>query len=659
MLYIAGTQSAITPSTAAFRNRNLPGLTIAKLSSIGVLSKPRETQIAYDGYVRNIEAFVYATIVKKKVLVNAPHFPIPKDYVPTVPIPLPRVIFRLATKPTPTQVEKMKNKLSNEGIEVVQLGKGDACYTLTKPSWSTIVNILGKGAMPMCARIDGYAQVESILPILQVYQFIDGFLATNTYPYRKSDYGPSMVYNKSPWKSAMEIRAHNALYRHGFGVGGKFQKLDAGTTIATNRSIDEHETADLTPFCDTMVGSSSSVFVAKPSPLPSSTCWGPPNSVPNLDGIAFPYFDGMLAPDTGALRDLIGRLVFRNLGDEKRDSRDAYKTLRSVVGMVASTPQGVLLGHILTGIDLALTSQTQLYLLFDGSVYLGFCLLGSEFSVFIHGKWHDPLPAKELKVELLKFQTSDSALESLVEKLSLCSDTGGESLMVSKSDIKTPIGLCQVLSRVAVDSVDEESGVIGDISDLLARLSLPVDYKAFSAKNILWGIEQLTTARDDDLPDDLPVYVPSRNWNDIGEKDYLILASFGPKSFSFRNQKGTEFIVPRADEEYEPFSAVDEKGVFKYKGLIVMEKAIREAVKDWRNFVGNATLRMDFEERSAGVRNHIFKDDDKEKIWNALKSARAAGHVGIGEESAVKRGKKRAFAEISSGKDVDLDLLFD
>jgi hypothetical protein len=657
MIYISGTQSATTPSTAAFRNRNLPGLTIGKLSSIGVLAKPFENQLAYDGYIRNIEAFVYATIVKKKVTVNANHFPIPRDYIPTVPIPIPQTIFRLATKATPAQIEKMKAKFAGEDLESVQLGKGDMCYTITKPSFSTVMNILPRVAMPECARIDNYAQVKAVRCVLQLYQFVDGFLATNTYPYRKSDYNLEKGNRISPWAKTLEIRAYENIYRDGYGEKSKYQKIGLGKAVPKGRKIDDLELEDLTPNIDAVVGSTSTVLVAKPSPLPSSTCWGPPNSVPNLGGLTFPYFNGMLAPDVVAFRDLVSKLIFRNLGDEKTDCREAYRVFRQAIGMVASTPQAILLSHVLCGIDLALQAQAQLYLLFDGLVYLGFCLLGSEFEVFIHGKWYSPLSAEDLKVELLEFQTSDAALEALVEQLSLCSDANNESMMISKSDITTPRGLCNVLSQVAVDSVDKDSGVIDKISGLLARLSLPTNYKTMSAKNVVWGIEQLTTKQGDDLPDDLPIYVPSTNWNDIGERDYQVLGSFGPKSFSLRNAKGREFVVPDPAEQFEPFNALDEKGVLKYKGLIVMEKAIREALKDWRSFVGDATLRMDFEERAAGVRNHIFKDDDKDAIWSILKDAKAGGHLGVGE-SSVKRGKKRAFDDTSMAKDIDLDLLF-
>jgi hypothetical protein len=407
------------------------------------------------------------------------------------------------------------------------------------------------------------------------------------------------------------------------------------------RRIDDEELQDLTPHITCSVPGQDIVAVAKPSPKPSSTSFGSPSSVPNVGGLLFPYFPGMLRGDTVALRDLCGRLMFRNFSGS--DARSAWKEVRGILGTFANTESGVKTQHILLGASLALDTQTQLYLLFDRGEYMGFCLLGVEFDIMASGRWHPALSAEELRKELNTMVTHEGALENLCAKLKRMKMIDGEDMMFEEDETSTQAGLAMVLSRVD----DRKEDDARELSDLLAKLQFPTSFKTFSPDNIAWAVKELTTNIDTPFDTSIPIWLPLEKWRSIGSKEFLVFASFGSRSFSFRNSKGTEINVPK-DSEPDAFAVRGEDGKLKWDKLVVVEKATRECVVDWATLKSKRSIRMDYKERALGSRNHVFRDKNIETIWSSLKVAANADLLGSGEDAsnlAVKRTAAVAFGE--------------
>jgi hypothetical protein len=641
MIYITGNSSGSAPSTTAFASRGLTSYTQSQVSKVPLLGKPTQNQLAFSGYKDNIEAFLYATSIKKKVLVSAGHFPIPEDYRPSIPLPLPATVFKLARKPNAEQLKRLKDGLDKFGLGEVQLGKGDPSFTITAPTYKHLANTLPPLCQPRTGNVTGYSQLDSATTFLRVYQCIDLFCAVNTYSYKKgTDTGVDKQDNGG-LHTVAEFRNQTQFWREGYG--SKALKASVTQDVTERRRIGDDEEEDLTPHRSATTSMESGVYVAKPSPKPSSTSWGSPSEVPFKSGLLFPYFKGMLSPDSAQIREIVGRHFFRNLGSQKVNEKDAYKAFRTAIGDVATSDAGIILTHVLTGIDLALNTQTQLYLIFDDEVYLGFALLGEEFNVFCNGVWTAPLAAEELRDELQTLQTHDKTLDDLFARLRMCVDESGDVLTFEEDEARTMSGLADILAKM---KVREEQDDVREVSQILSRLSFPASFKTFRPANLIWAIESLTLQKDQPFPNDVPFYIPPIGWKGIGEKEYKVLASFGPRGPSFRNStRGVELNIAKHGED-DVFERRDEKGALVYDKFIVGEKVVIEAVKDWKEMVGKRSMRMEFVERQAGSRNHVFKGDNHRVIWDTLKAASQAGHFDRGDyrpDVAPKRSFAVAF----------------
>jgi len=628
-------------------------MTVGRLSQLHIFSKPYEPQFAYGGYKSNIEAFVAATIRKEKLLTNQAEYPFPASFIPTVPLPLPQVICKLKSNLSTAQATKIVETWRSEGMGSIDIGKGGPAFEIMEPSWKTAFIGLPALANSNCSRVDKRAQVEDLQLLRPVYQFIDGFLATNTYPYKKADYGfEERSRSKDEYLGRrVELRAEDNYYRDGFGET-KLRKVSLGSSTGIERRVDDLELRDLTPHIESQRFIGNTVFVAKPSPLPSSTSWGAPASVPNLGGLVFPYFPGMLLYDLPGTRDLIGRLIFRNLGTSEILAKEAYVSLRSSLGSTMNTPQGLILGHVLKGIDLALDAQAQLYLLFDKKAYLGFCLLGDEFRVWAHGHWRDARSRDELREDLKEVTTSDQAIGELVVMLKGMSRSIETSAVekIESADILAGGKLLGILGMLeSADEVSDEQR--SAIISLLGRCNLPSKYRAITAQNLKWAIEELTVRIDTPISDEESIYVPATGWEEANSKIYKVLASFGPRSFSMRNSIGEEIaLLGKNDPNIKSYKFIQvfEKDKERYP-VIVYTKTIKEAVKDWKTIVSSGRVKMDFVERAGGIRGSKFWGLDKGAILSAFSDAIVAKKLVKEVASEKVLGKRKAEPAVKEG----------
>lgn len=653
LIYLCADASATNTITKEFKIKGLSNLTVGRLSQLHIFSKPYQPQFAYGGYKSNIEAFVAATILKKKLLTNQAEYPLLDDYIPTVPLPLPQVICKLKSSLTSAQTTKILERWRNEGMSSIDIGKGGPAFEILEPSWRVAFRGLKELANPQCARVDKRAQVEDLQLLKPIYQFIDGFLATNTYPYKSVDYqfGDASRRQSLYLGRNLEVRSEDNAYREGFGEG-KLRKVALGDITGGRRKIDSAEDQDITPHIESIQYIGNTVFVAKPSPLPSSTSWGAPANVPNVGGLVFPYFAGMLQYDLPGTRDLIGRLIFRNLGNHEKTSREAYTALRSSLGSTMNTPQGLILGHVLKGIDLALDAQAQLYLLFDQKLYLGFCLLGEEFRVWAHGGWKDARTKEQLRDDLREVTTSDQAIDELLALLKGMNVSIETAFLdnLKREDIMIGGKLLAALGGLE-EAEKVEDDVRAKIVSLIGRCNLPAKYRSITANNLSWAIEELTLRLDEPISDEESIYVPSTDWEQSNSKVYKVLASFGPRSFSMRNSIGEEItLMNQKDSNIKSYKFIQmltkEKEAFPF---IVYTKAIRECVKDWKQVVRNGKVKMDFIERAGGIRGSKFFSDEKGKILKSFSDAIIAKKLIIEGPSETVLGKRKERQAVTEG----------
>jgi hypothetical protein len=643
MIYIAAEITGKAPQTQAFSNKGLSGLTQSRVSDVILFGKPTYNQVAFSGYKGSIEAFLLSTASRVKVSTKVDHFPIPVGYPTTVPLQFPPIIFKLAKQASAEFIRNLLEGWERFGVKQVDIGKGSQVFTMERPSLEVVRDKVAGISLARGPTVAGYAQVEAAVDAIRIYQCVDLFLATNTYYYKKEDdevMSTTSSEGTSELGKVMELRSDSNYWRPGFSTGSVAKEWSSERT-----RISALEPVDLTPQKVYATPVPNSVLVAKPSPKPASTSFGPPSAVPSHPGLLFPYFAGMLAPDAAGLRELFVNHFFRNLGSSTVSAKQAFLTFRSVISTFAHTPQGTMITHVLKGIDLALDTQTHLFLIFDDQIYLGFCLLGEAFSIFAHGKFVEPLGEQELRAELLTLQTHSKSLDDLAARLRRCVDAEDDQISVEDNELRSMTRLGYILSTVALRDDEEDEK---ELSEILARLSFPTRYKTFKPANIVWLIDQLTSSLSEPMPEDLPLFIPLKGWQNCGSKTWQTFAAFGPRGPSFRNSTGMELKIGKVSDS-NVFSERDEKGVLKYPLMLVGEKVIGECVRDWKVVLEKGSVKMDFRERAAGSRLHTFRGDQLTGIWNKLREEVTAGNIAVGKGES-ERGEKRkhiiAFGDI-------------
>lgn len=396
----------------------------------------------------------------------------------------------------------------------------------------------------------------------------------------------------------------------------------------------------------------TAVLVAKPSPYKSSSInHGDPSSVPNKPGLFFPYFHGMIAPDNANLRDLCRDLFFRNIGSEKEDVFECWKRFRGNLNTLSSSPEGMVIHHVLMGCKMALDAQARLFLVFADKAYRGYCLLGDQFSVVIAGTVHKVLSPEDLRKELSTVSTRKSVAKELAAMLEKCLDVKGEKIKAKEKDVLSCSSLSDLLAAIdlSADGTPSEE----EISSLLSRLQISADFKKQNPENITEAVAELVRHNVDSgykLDPSIPYYIPTKGWNGIDSIPWAILARFGSTSFSFRNPKGLEFRIPAESSSSDSMMEMEAGG--KEKKLFVYEKPVRQCVADWDEVVKTGSVRMDPGERAAGQRALALTGDHKRRVWEALKDGARTGAF------AGPSKNKRKFADVGEDADVDFSAAF-
>jgi len=160
------------------------------LGDIELFARPTSHQIAYSVYKDNIEAFLHATAVNKRVFLHTKHYPFPDSYIPTFPLPLPKTIFLLEGSKNLTDASKtaLQNAMEKmEGTVRDLQGKIGNVYLIGKPKFSAVKKTLPVLAPKNVPYVVGYASIHATQAVTTVYQAIEAFLSTQTYDYKGPD----------------------------------------------------------------------------------------------------------------------------------------------------------------------------------------------------------------------------------------------------------------------------------------------------------------------------------------------------------------------------------------------------------------------------------------------------------------------------------------
>jgi hypothetical protein len=379
-LYLAKKLDSGTNQNAVFLAKQLEQYAPESIDRLGIMGLSRYPEVAYGMYKQHIDGFAYASFVKKTTFVSNDAF---QDvYLPILNIPFttPTLVFSPASVLSVDQAHSLLPKLG-EGASLKNVGKQQE-FAVPNP-------LIGKIAEYIKASTSSYGSgPERVSPLgykafVKAVSLIEMFLACNTYPAFKD------LDEEVPQGQAMQL----------YVAGEKRKKDDPKTTILTywpgeeesshvmgnasllkkRKGMDGSAVPEAEMEVDSATSTSSpwevvriqdpaihgSVLHAKPSGQPSSVNFGSPGACPALPGLVFPYFKGLIRPDyTTIMKNMVthfGRLF----GSSFEDVKKGLSEIRRGVNNLSSTESGMEIAHVMKGIDLALETQTRLFLVFE------------------------------------------------------------------------------------------------------------------------------------------------------------------------------------------------------------------------------------------------------------------------------------------------------
>lgn len=611
--YLAKTAASAAAQTAAFFQKGISGLTQAKISELPHLARADQFQIAYDGYKANIDVFLYATAMRSKVYTTVDRAPFPAFFVPSFPLPTPSIFFQFKVEPNPASKAKMMERYARYHIMEHLRGK-TLIYTMVSPDYAIVVDKLLPLIKDSTYALDGYVSIPTYLAAMTMYKVTEAFLATNSYPFSRTLDG--LIPEDNEGVNTMQF--HTNLKRNEM-IGRQSAPLPKRVSgKATTPSAEEamqvddegqREEYDIPLFTE--------VMTAKPSPVPSSANYGAPMDVPFLPGLAFPYFSGMIAGDINATRAIMVSLFARNLCIGHETTKEGIHRFRKDIVNFLFTDLGCIMQHVLKGMEFALTSQTQLFLVFDKNHYLGFCLLGGCWSFYTGSSWAVPVSATELKSTLTTWTTNDSSLSSIAAILTQRPPLNGREPIVTADMIDTSMKLAKVIGKsdLSTEAGKEAEKLIIEHSRYLTHST---KFKGFGIETLRWALEQMTTKLAEDLPDDLNVYIPRSELYKLSRKEMLVFSAFGPLAPNIRSASGQEYLVPSKDQPDHFLDMVSEK-VAKNPVVVVSMGPPNKCLESWDVAVKTKKIRFEANERASGSRCHVFKEKKKEEVWRMYK----------------------------------------
>jgi hypothetical protein len=628
MIYAAKHVSSSDKAIPLFTLKGLPNLAPACISALDIVGIPAFKQVAFTQYADNIAYFIAATA--KKIRYRVDGSPVGRlDLTERLPINAPVLKFSLKTALKPDQIDKYLKNLG-QGATTERTGKTIVFSAPNLPDrWiDTVAKTSNSGfnAGRDFVNPDG----------LKAYHFISGtvnaLLRVHTYAAvrnRASQDDKSIVDIQSLVSDPVSESTHRSFANS--DLTSMVVKRKYSVSLANATDGDDMDIEGSNKYLESLKSAKTfinvtgvdSVLWAKPSPFQTSDVnIGSPSDVPSQPGILFPYFEGLVQPDASGIRMFVARHFLRLLGTNMIECREEYLKLRRGISSLATTPVGMVLSHILLGIELALNTQGRCFLIVSNSKYSGFVLLGEDLCVFDGSRWHVS-SSETLPNDLLALDPHHHAAENLCRLFASMTASGHyNGNPVTMDDLKLPATTIDILQDLNVQEMSADT--TKEVNQYLRRLNfMGKGYRAKDPQTIAEAIEQVLSDRDN-LTIEGPTYIPELAAVVPLSREFVVLSSFGPDAPSLWNEKGKVIRCelgtadPNAKKSQKTstdtirFANMPER-------LLITPKPLSVAIRDMRKVVETKSVKMDFAERAGGFRNiSIVSEPVRKRIWGAL-----------------------------------------
>lgn len=558
----------------------------------------------------------------------------------------------------PNLTVAFKEKLSSEEVEALKtLGAGvipnkaedQVKYTFgAKDVNKELLTLLykhKKKANHKCSTPTGSVNLAVVQSYIKVNAIFTWFLKTQSYPAFSGpidnvEEGGSYAFDTiegfiTTKRKAVQVDRREKRVRMNEEVEEEEEDVEMDEDSATFMAIDEMLFGDAV----------SKIPRAKPSTPPVSI-FGPASNVPALPGLSFPFFDGILEPDTAYVSNVIKQFFLESLGDGRAEILQGWNDLKLHMGLLAETKQGRVLQHISIGVSLAVQCQARAYPIFEGKRYVGFTLHGFYFQVVVDGYKHSPKSAVELVKEVQSIDEHNVALAKVLQLLSKIKMTDTNKVPTKKSlqderpALKNPRRLAALIRKFRLDDDQRD-----EIEKLCNALTFPQRYWVIEEKRILEAVDMLIAGT---FPsDDVPLY-PRGGCLTTQDPKLSVFAAFGETSFSLRLTGGTPHKVPKdiaSDTLFKPYRGKNDKEVTPKPNVILAKKGLNLCLEDWALFFGDHVVYTK-QSRDAIFRSVVFGGERAKTLWYGL-----INRIGV---LTIADTKKTNAEGIDIGEDAEL-----
>lgn len=634
-----------------FSLKGLDNLAPAKLSSLDITGVPLSRQVAYTQYAHNISSFLFATSIRKKVRVTGQ------------PLGLIQSQSRLPIAPPPVYFTLKKPISSDSSKKLIQaLGPG------ASTSISGKTTIYQAPALPerMYEQIYGLCPThfncgrEAINPAgALAFRFLSvvtsTFLRTHSYPAFSAETEESLMEMNSLLAGHTQLVERTIINEEGeeeqnfdptvYSRTLNDLKITSGDTMDQDISPYQQKLLDAKHLIHT--SGNEMVNVAKPCPKPQVNVGGR-KDIPNLPGILFPYFQGLIQPDAVFLHKTILTHFFQLMGKTTQECQDTYTILRRGYGSLSTTKEGMEVTHLLKGISLALETQARCFVIYEMNEYKGFALLGAQFVVFNSTKWIVPGSEGELQDALSTLDPHESSVEHLILKFSELAAAGTyKGPVVANSTFSEPKNLIEVFKGLDISELDDD--VVREIDQYLRGLNFMGDgYWARNPQTVIDALKIITAESNTVLT--RPTYFPTIKIP-IHTKEFAALSKFGPESVSFWNEKGSIIECKPAETHVNVGGKRKAGNMDLYinmpNKILVTPKPLAVAVNDMGKVLSKGAIKIDLNERAGKYRNMCVESEEMRKsMWREL--------LAIGDKA---HSAKKAKEDLDDDDGLDFDQI--
>lgn len=675
-VYLAQKSSNPNGGPNILKAKGVSGYVPSTLSSLATVGIPHVRELAFDGYYRNLDAFIAATVNKKRTFCDAPGYFSSFQSARPINLPTPAIAYVPKVPIAPSQEDVFKNRIGASSSE--RTGK-TMVYNITKPSERTLENLIKSCSDSFASGPDlvtpiGYKAYLFIRDVITEFLAVHSYSAFSDKDLKKDGTSTILALQDKRKGESLPSCVYTTTKKTRWEYVGDSE--DAGLIIAETDDVPEDEeekekwqrAADKIHNGIMIENAKVAVLKAKPSPHSPEINFGPATQIPTMPGLAFPYIPGMNTPDSLLFKTMTATFFIRLLGMKTDEIQRQFISLRRGFNSLATTTEGKLLAHILAGIKLAMESQARLFVIFD-SEYRGFCLLGTGFTIVDGAQAMSPLDASSFAKDLSAFNPHLMGLEEVVRGLNELKEKGcleGQEDVYMLNDIGSEDQLITALAKIHIPESVDASEITSMINKHLKFIDFApgATYRRIDPTSINDLIDRITTYLSGKplmrlIPCKFTTYDAP-----YGDRLYRILAEFGIEAPSPWNGMGAEVVLAAGskigvqdDAEGSARKKQRQEGEDEFANmpstLIFAPKLIYLAFNDWKRCIEKGAVKMDLKERARAYRCCEVKSEKiVESIWKSLLRLAAVPKKDNGSKKVDKGKKKQTVVDLATSDDI-------